>query len=110
MTLQQLYAWSKKIHNWSMWLAVIFGIPLAISGLLLHKIVEGEGGWIPIDPAIVRWAHGQVSNPFALVLAVMMVTGMMMWGVPKLLRLKSANLVKDQAEKTENNQQITKQL
>ena len=87
-----------------MWLAILFGIPLTLSGLVLHKIVEGEGGWIPIDPSIVRWVHGQVSNPFALILAVMMTTGALMWGVPKILRLKSAKLIQDQAEKTDKNE------
>lgn len=85
MTLQQLYVWSKKIHVWSMWFAILFGIPLAISGLLLHKIVEGDNILSLIDPRQVRWVHIQVSNKFALILAIMMTTGFLMWAIPKIL-------------------------
>lgn len=85
MRLQQLYTWAKTIHRWAMWIAILLGVPLALTGLALHKIVEGEGGFLPVDPMIVRWWHGQLSSPFALILAVMMVSGFLMWWVPRML-------------------------
>ncbi len=72
-----------------MWVAILLGTPLAISGLMLHKIVEGEGAIIPIDPDLVRWMHGKVSTPFAITLALMMVTGFVMWAIPKILSRKA---------------------
>lgn len=86
LSWQKIYAFSKEVHRLAMWVAIILGVPLAITGLLLHKIVEGE--WLNIsfiDPAMVRFLHNKLSTPFALILALMMVTGFVMWGVPKLL-------------------------
>lgn len=85
MSLQLVYTWSKKIHRLAMWFAILLGVPLATSGLLLHKIVEGESLPFPIDPLQIRWLHGKVSTPFALILALMMVTGFLMWVIPKIL-------------------------
>ena len=68
-----------------MWIAILLGVPLTLTGLMLHKIIEGEGYLIPVDPFLVRWWHGKLSNPFALILAVMMVSGFLMWAVPKIL-------------------------
>lgn len=65
---------------------ILLGVPMAISGLLLHKIAEGEAGFIPIDPDLVRFLHGKMSNPFALILAVMMTSGFLMWILPKILK------------------------
>jgi hypothetical protein len=89
MYLQQTYLWSKKIHKWAMWAIMLLGIPMAISGLALHKIVEGEGGWIPLDPELIRFLHGKLSNPFAIILAIMMITGFLMWALPKILSRKA---------------------
>lgn len=68
-----------------MWFAILFGIPLALSGVVLHKLIEGEFFLIPIDESTVRFVHNKASNPFALTLAVMMITGFLLWLVPKML-------------------------
>lgn len=75
MTMQQVFLWAKKLHRLFMWLAVLLGIPLALTGLLME---DGEGYG-------VRALHRLVSTPFAAVLLLMMVTGLLIWGVPKIL-------------------------
>ena len=92
MSLQLIYAWSKKIHNWMMWLMLLIGSGMTIGGLIMHRELEGE--WYPsfIDIVLVRWLHNQMATPFAIVLGVMMLTGVVMWGVPKILiHRKSVN-------------------
>ena len=74
-----------------MWFAILLGVPLAISGVILQEgnfliwVVSNDWGYK------VRAVHRFVSNPFALVLAGMMVTGFLMWIVPKLLSSSAKN-------------------
>lgn len=58
------------------------------SGWLMHRELEGE--WIPVvDMVWVRANHNAVSQYFLVVLGVQMVTGLLMWGVPKVLSRKA---------------------
>ena len=57
-----------------------------IGGLLLHKEVEGEPVLNVVSMQQVRDLHNLMAVPFALTLGVMMVTGIVMWGMPKLLK------------------------
>lgn len=85
MQLQQIYAWARKIHKWTMWLAILLGVPLAISGVIME---EGDGwrGIFTFDQMIwIRGVHREISTKFALVLALMIVTGLLMWAIPKML-------------------------
>jgi len=85
MSWQQIYAWSKKIHRWAMWLAIALGIPLSITGVIMEEdsflfwAVSNDWGYK------IRELHRFCSNKFALVLAIMMVTGIVMWVIPKIL-------------------------
>lgn len=89
MSWQLVFYWSKKIHRIAMWAAIIFGVPLALSGVALHKLIEGESFFFIPDESTVRYVHNKVSNPFALTLAIMMVTGFLLWVVPKILSLRA---------------------
>ncbi len=84
MSLQQIYAWSKKIHKWSMWAVVALGSWMMMSGYLMHKELEGELS-LSIDMEFVRFWHNGVSQYFLVFLLLQMATGLTMWGVPKLL-------------------------
>lgn len=64
------------------------GLWMMVSGYLLHKSVEGEGV-AGVNMLWVRRWHNEVSQWFLAVLAAQMVTGVAMWGVPKLLQVKS---------------------
>ncbi len=85
MSLQGVFGWARKIHKWTMWLAILLGVPLAMSGV----IMEGDDGWRGIftfDQLIwIRGVHRAISTKFALVLAIMIVTGLLMWAIPKIL-------------------------
>ena len=85
MQLQQIYIWSKKIHKLMMWVLLLIGSGMMIGGLVMHRELEGE--WYPpfIDSALVRELHNKMAVPFSLALGVMMLTGLIMWGVPKIL-------------------------
>lgn len=72
-----------------MWAAILFGVPLALSGVALHKLVEGQSYFFVPDENMVRFIHNRASNPFALTLAVMMVTGFLLWLVPKILAART---------------------
>jgi hypothetical protein len=76
MSLQEFYAWAKKIHKWVMWAVVALGSWMMMSGYLMHKGLGGD---------FVRFWHNGVSQYFLLVLLAQMITGIVMWGVPKLL-------------------------
>lgn len=88
MSLQLVYFWSKKLHKLAMWFVAVLGTVMASGGLMLHRELEGE--WIPsmIDTMFIRYWHNKLSTPFAFFLMIMIVTGLLMWGIPKLLSRK----------------------
>lgn len=85
MSPQIIFVWARKIHKWTMWLAILLGVPLALSGMIME---EGDG-WRNIftfDQMIwIRGVHREISTKFVLVLAIMIVTGLLMWAIPKIL-------------------------
>ena len=93
MELKQFYYYAKKIHQWTMWLAIALGVPLAISGV----VIEGDSGWRDVfnieQLTTMRSIHRLISTKFALVLAVMMTSGFLMWLLPKIIaqRLQRKN-------------------
>lgn len=94
MSLQLIYFWSKKIHRLAMWVMTVLGTGMAVGGLVLHRELEGE--WIPalIDTSLIRYWHNKIASPFALFLAVMIGTGLIMWAVPKILANRVVKSVK----------------
>jgi len=85
MTLQLIYAWAKKIHRLAMWFAILLGVPLALTGVMMES--ESLSLWSAgMDWGYkVRELHRLVSTKFALVLAIMMITGLLMWAIPRIL-------------------------
>lgn len=69
-----------------MWFAIVLGIPLAVTGVIMEN--ESLNLWAArMDWGYkVRELHRMVSTKFALVLAIMMVTGVLMWAIPKLIQ------------------------
>jgi len=76
MNINQIYLWSRQIHKLIMWICIVTGVPMALTGLLLD-----DGG-----NSTIRLVHRLLSKPFAISLAGLMVTGVVMWGVPVLLK------------------------
>lgn len=85
MSYQQLFLWSKKIHRLAMWVVMLLSIAMGGSGMVMHRELEGE--WLPelIDTLVLREWHNRLSTPFAIFLGIMLITGLIMWGVPKIL-------------------------
>jgi hypothetical protein len=77
-----------------MWFAIVLGVPLALTGVILENdslmyyFASNDWGYL------VRELHRMVSTKFALVLAVMMVTGILMWAIPRLLIKRSQPSIK----------------
>ena len=85
MQLQQVNAWSKKILNWTMWAVVLLGSWMMVSGYLMHKELEGES-LLPVATMLfMRAWHNRVSQYFLVFLGLQMLSGLLMWGVPKIL-------------------------
>lgn len=86
MSWQVIYAWSKKFHKWVMWAVVVLGTWMMFSGFVMHRELEGD--WLPenLDTLFIRDWHNRASQLFLLALLLQMVTGLLMWAVPKLMR------------------------
>ena len=85
MSLQQLYAWSKKIHKWLLWIVTVVGGWMMLSGFLMHKELEGES-ILPLDLMVfMRFWHNKASQVFIVIFGLQALTGILMWGVPKIL-------------------------
>ena len=88
MIINKLYLWSRRIHRVAMWGVILLGLGMSGGGTVLHRQVEGEGIPSMIDVRLVRDLHNKISQPFALFLLIMMMTGVVMWGVPKILEFR----------------------
>ena len=87
--LPKIYLLSKTIHRLAMWLMLVMGSGMTLGGLILHRSLERE--WLPafIDPQLVRFWHNQMAVPFAGVMLLMMGTGVLLWGIPLLLKRRA---------------------
>ncbi len=90
MNLQQVFLWSKKIHRWLLWFVTILGSLMMLSGYLMHKELEGESQ-VSIEVMLfMRFWHNRLSSYFLIVLSLMILTGLLMWGVPKLIQRQNS--------------------
>lgn len=87
--LQQIYYFSKKIHVILMWFSFVLGIPVAVTGMLIEEPEKWEMIFTPVQMYSFRKIHGEWSTKFALVLALMMVTGFLLWLIPRMLSSKT---------------------
>lgn len=67
---------------------------MMLSGYLMHKELEGEGLFSPIVMSFMRTWHNKISQYFLVVLLAQMATGLLIWGVPKILGGKPAKPIK----------------
>lgn len=89
MKMTTIYLWSKKIHRWSMWLAIVLGVPLSLTGIIME---DSEGwGWVLGSQSLFwsRSVHRAISTKFVLVLGIMIWTGLFMWAIPELIKLRA---------------------
>ncbi len=90
--MNDLYLLCRKIHRFSIFLVIPLGLTMMASGLLLKQSLENEpneflAGYLTPDLLIwIRLIHRSLSTPFAIILAVMMLTGGFMYLFPWLNR------------------------
>jgi len=77
-----IYLFAKKIHRLLVWAVVIFGLLMMGTGLILKYPKFGEVLGLDWEP--VRYLHNQLSTYFAIVLAIMILTGLVMYIYPLL--------------------------
>lgn len=68
-----------------MWFMIVLGVPIAVTGVLIEEPEKWSFIFSPTQMYTIRSIHGEWSGKFALVLAAMMMTGFLMWLLPKIL-------------------------
>lgn len=82
MIIGKLSYYSRKIHRLSLWFVVILGLIQMITGLTMKYPV-----WFPFfDQGSVRLLHFQTAGYFALAFGIQMLTGLIMYIAPWLLK------------------------
>lgn len=88
--MQALYTWSRTIHRMCVAVMLTFTILMGGTGLLLKY------SWVatklPLDLGMIRYIHNTLSGWFALVLAVMGITGTVMYVYPWYMRRKRVTM------------------
>lgn len=82
MDVGKLSYHARKIHRWSMWFVICLGLIQMITGLTM-KYPQ----WFPFfDQSSVRLLHFQTAGWFSLAFGVQMLTGILMYLAPWLLK------------------------
>ena len=68
-----------------MWFAIIMGVKIETTGVLIEEQEKWEAIFNHSKMYTIRDIHGEWSGKFAIVLAIMMVTGFLMWLLPRML-------------------------
>ncbi len=79
--------WLRRIHSWIMWLAMSLGGIMIATGLSLEDDGEREVG--EAVNSLAKVVHRALATPFAIVLGIMIVTGFLIWLLPKLAKQKA---------------------
>lgn len=80
--MSNFFNWSRKIHRWSLWFVVILGVVQLVTGLTM-KYPQ----LFPfIDEPSARLLHRQTATYFALFFGIQMLTGLIMYIIPWLLK------------------------
>lgn len=90
-----LYLFTKRVHRWLVLIIMFLTIVMGGTGLLLKYPRVNTAYFSVLDPTLVRLVHSQLSAWFAAVLALMVVSGLVMYFFPvwqkhKQLRRQSA--------------------
>ncbi len=71
------YLLAKKIHRLLILFITTLGLSMASTGLAMKYPVLFD--WFSLDPVTIRWIHSTLSTYFAIVLFLMMITGLCMY-------------------------------
>lgn len=80
--MSKLAYWARKIHRWSLWFVVFFGLIQIATGLAMKY-----PSWFPfVDQAPTRLLHFQTAGYFSLTFGIQMLTGIIMYLTPWLMK------------------------
>lgn len=91
MFLTKLSIWARKIHRYLVILISVIGLVMSVTGYKMHEALEGTNVLPFIDYAAARVLHNQLSTLFAIVLGIMMFTGIFLFLYPWIIKLTRKN-------------------
>lgn len=100
--LNKLYIWSRKIHRLVLFAVVALTLLMGTTGLFMKYTEFADS--LNIDQGLIRYLHNQLSVYFAIVLGVMMCTGLFMYIFPILARRRAAATKLIQTDKSQGSQ------
>jgi hypothetical protein len=86
MNLPKLAVFSRKIHRILVVFITVLGTVMAVTGVTMHEAGEGNKLLSFIDINSAEEIHNTLSVYFAVVLALMIITGLFMYLFPYLTR------------------------
>lgn len=84
--LTKLNIFFRKLHRFMVIFIVILSIVMMITGTMLKYPLTSKNLVPFINLGIVGWLHSITSPFFAIVLSIMLITGVVMWVYPMLIR------------------------
>lgn len=87
-TMTKFYLFTKKIHRLSVLIILAISLFMAGTGLLLRYPAISTDHLTFIDLGLIRYLHNRMSLYFAIVLAIMSLTGLWMFLYPWLMHRK----------------------
>lgn len=85
---QKIFGWSKKIHRVTMWVVILLGSTMMLTGYLMNRQLAGDTVPAREVMLLVRKTHVTVSMWFLWSLLIQIMTGLGMWLAPKMLSRK----------------------
>jgi hypothetical protein len=87
MSLVKLSIWSRKIHRYLVILISVIGLVMMVTGFKMKQATEGVIVFPFFDSTATRTLHNQLSTLFAIVLGIMMLTGLFLFLYPWIIKL-----------------------
>jgi len=91
MNLVKLAIWAKKIHRILVVFITISGLIMMVTGFKMKQATQGIIVLPFFDTTATRTLHNQLSTLFAIVLGIMMLTGIFMYIYPWIIKLTRKN-------------------
>jgi hypothetical protein len=91
MSLAKLSVWSRKIHRYLVILISVIGFVMMVTGYKMKQATEGVVVLPFLDYAATRTLHNQLSTLFAVVLGIMMLTGIFLFLYPWIIKMTRKN-------------------
>jgi len=93
MSLVKLSIWARKIHRYLVILISVIGLVMMVTGYKMKQATEGVVVLPFIDYHAARVLHNQLSTLFAVILGIMMLTGIFLFLYPWIIKLSRKNTV-----------------